>query len=78
MLGKDVFSPLAGQGKIFLYLMNDAFWGSMKSAGYVFSFVPSKNSTIKMLACPVEQEPQGINDRNVACNTVKGPNALIL
>jgi len=33
MLGKDVFSPSAGQGKIFLYLMKDAFWGSMKSAG---------------------------------------------
>ena len=34
MLGKDVFSPLAGQGRIFLHLMKDAFWGSMKSAGY--------------------------------------------
>ncbi|XP_065052127.1 mannose-1-phosphate guanyltransferase alpha-like isoform X2 [Rhopilema esculentum] len=33
MLGKDICSPLAGQGKVFLHLMKNAFWGSMKSAG---------------------------------------------
>ena len=72
MLGKDVFSPLAGQGKIFLYLMKDAFWGSMKSAGYVGSFMPWKNSTIEILAVPIEHKPQKIDSRNKECEIVKG------
>lgn len=34
--GKHLFSKIAGKGKLYCHLLNDSFWGSMKSAGFVF------------------------------------------